>query len=553
MRTIMKLLTVMGGGGGVVSLLRDDFLTADAAPMTTPRVCEPGPGSLVLVQLFGTMAITAQQEWDWVGPTGGNRNFENQYGVSSESFAHQSGRALIATFNFSSVGSSGVGLCWSDAQAVNEPGDDWVVGLQVGAGAFAYDNKALVNLGFALSTGVDYLCYLIKRTLGFFLVIGGNLEWVGVAAGSDGIWPAITNYDASFLVKQRIVVRDMQDSFATDYGVAVYYDATPTANDVFSANADGMIEFTWTPAGGETLNIMFRRTDDNNTLICRCIQASNNIQCFSKEAGVETSLGVAQAQTWTAGVARRIVVKFYGTTIKTWVANTIKNQVTSSVNQAVAGGKVTGFATASELASWPRGVTPQYPFDGLPVYDAFYVSAGDSKTWLNLYQPTLTALLNTATGQRWRDIYPRPAYNGQTLAQLVAHLSADIAALNEGTPTYWLLNVGANDVVSLPAEATWKANLRTYLQTVHTALPDCLIYIMQVWRRNEAADCDTLDGWIVDVVAEAEFLSYAFVGPDERVFLEGGDDGVTNTSDGIHPNAAGAILTAQAWFDELSL
>jgi lysophospholipase L1-like esterase len=39
-------------------------------------------------------------------------------------------------------------------------------------------------------------------------------------------------------------------------------------------------------------------------------------------------------------------------------------------------------------------------------------------------------------------------------------------------------------------------------------------------------------------------LWLAHVGPDRRVYLEGGDDGVTYTSDGVHPNAAGASLEA---------
>ena len=33
------------GGGGLTFLLRDDFTTAEAAPLASPRTAEPGPGT----------------------------------------------------------------------------------------------------------------------------------------------------------------------------------------------------------------------------------------------------------------------------------------------------------------------------------------------------------------------------------------------------------------------------------------------------------------------------------------------------------------------------
>jgi hypothetical protein len=40
---------------------------------------------------------------------------------------------------------------------------------------------------------------------------------------------------------------------------------------------------------------------------------------------------------------------------------------------------------------------------------------------------------------------------------------------------------------------------------------------------------------------------YVFNGPNERLTLEAGDNGVTNTTDGIHPNAAGILANDAAW------
>jgi lysophospholipase L1-like esterase len=132
---------------------------------------------------------------------------------------------------------------------------------------------------------------------------------------------------------------------------------------------------------------------------------------------------------------------------------------------------------------------------------------------------------------------------GSTVAQWASAIAASLAAIADAR-TDVLLNLGANDVAALPAEATWKANLGTILDAIHTKWPNTQVYIMQPWRRGYASQCNSLATWIGDVVATK---AWSHVGPDERVFLENGDDGVTYTSDGIHPNAAGYVLTATQW------
>lgn len=136
--------------------------------------------------------------------------------------------------------------------------------------------------------------------------------------------------------------------------------------------------------------------------------------------------------------------------------------------------------------------------------------------------------------------------SGITTANMAARITADLALRGTDWNRAWLLvNLGANDVAALPAEATWKADMGAILDGYHAKWPNGKAYVMRPWVRGEAADCNTLAAWIADVVAARS--TWAFVGPDERVFLEGGDDGATYTSDGVHPNAAGAALTAAQW------
>lgn len=135
---------------------------------------------------------------------------------------------------------------------------------------------------------------------------------------------------------------------------------------------------------------------------------------------------------------------------------------------------------------------------------------------------------------------------GATVASRAATIAADIAAMGYvATMKQILVNLGANDVGALPAEAAWEANLATILDAMNAAWPAAKVYVMRPWRRGYAAECDTVATRIGHVLATRG--AWAFVGPDERVFLENGDDGATYTVDGIHPNAAGYALTAAQW------
>jgi lysophospholipase L1-like esterase len=167
---------------------------------------------------------------------------------------------------------------------------------------------------------------------------------------------------------------------------------------------------------------------------------------------------------------------------------------------------------------------------------------GDSKTEAGQYQTALTQLANVSGVNL--GVGARTAATGAT------EIAAELATLTY-TPDKILFNLGANDVAALPAEATWKADMGTILDAMNAKWPSAQIYIMRPWKRDEAADCNSLATWIGDIVTARS--TYCHLGPDERVFLEGGDDGATYTADGIHPNAAGYTLTANQWISVAGL
>ncbi len=107
-----------------------------------------------------------------------------------------------------------------------------------------------------------------------------------------------------------------------------------------------------------------------------------------------------------------------------------------------------------------------------------------------------------------------------------------------------LLNWGVNYDDATADEATWKANYLAIIDKVHAKAPLAAVYLMRPWKVGYDARAAVLHGWIDDIVAARAFT---YVGPDEAVWLEGGDDGATNTADGIHYSAAGQTACAAQW------
>ncbi len=137
--------------------------------------------------------------------------------------------------------------------------------------------------------------------------------------------------------------------------------------DTFSLDADNFTPFYAPLSAGETKDILFRRTDDDNTLIIRLAEATagtnpNTAKLIKREAGAESELASA-ARTLTAGQVYTVKLSAYGSTITVWVqpvsvAITRIGTVTNTYNQTVAGGKVNG-GTLNGIDFYPATVTGQ--------------------------------------------------------------------------------------------------------------------------------------------------------------------------------------------------
>ena len=175
--------------------------------------------------------------------------------------------------------------------------------------------------------------------------------------------------------------------------------------------------------------------------------------------------------------------------------------------------------------------------------NSFWLGLGDSKTQNEGWQGPLVAAIETQTGTAWnrRKIFE----SGSTVAELLATVNAQIGDV-PGRPAYVLINIGVVDMnAPMTSEENFKADYSAIIDTIRFTWTGISIYLMRPWKVGYDAESDTMAGWISDIISG--YASGVYAGPDERIWLEGGDNGATMTSDGVHYSVAGHAACAVQW------
>jgi hypothetical protein len=337
--------------------LEDRFATDRSAGTINGTAAEPGPGTRTVVDSGSRLAIAsgaltcASGASSWGDP-----------GLYHSSQPRAGGRAFLASF-LTTVANTAIGWHGAASGRVNYQA------LYFSGGAALVHQPSDQTIG-GYSAATTYTVAFIQRAAGaFFLISGGafttyptmTLLWVDAFQNATPLYPAWSNFNSAVTTDDWRVV-DLGAPWDTTFGAATSATTTPTSGATGTMTADGLVEFTWTAATGETLDLAVRSTDSNNRWIARCDQAGSTIRLYEKNGGTETQRATA-AQTWTNGTAYRILVRCVGSALTTWVGTadnnyTQKNNYASaSFNNTATGIAASGFATGANFVAWPRTVT----------------------------------------------------------------------------------------------------------------------------------------------------------------------------------------------------
>lgn len=328
----------------VVYLLRDEFVTAEAAPLTSPRVCEPGPGTLVV-----------------------SEDPNNKLHIEDGQLHHAyDGSGQMATIGSDAYYGAGQGLFHRIKQSYNNGGGCWIGGtFLVILGTQISINYRHLNNGWGgywqtnISTDPFHVVGVVLTGERVFVIIDEEIVWVEGISGTVNGARCQVNPTTQAIEVDWIRIAELAGVWKTDWGMAVARMASAGAGAALVGSANGTIEATWQAATDETFELSFRRTDDDNRWVVRCSQADGTIKLIEINAGVETERSSA-AQTWTNGVLYRVSAMPNGSSIRTMVQSiTTASQPNAydsgTFNQSATGAKVSHAVT--NLISWPRAIT----------------------------------------------------------------------------------------------------------------------------------------------------------------------------------------------------
>jgi hypothetical protein len=332
--TVSQGAVTASGGGAATYLLYDDFTTADASPVTSPRTAEPGPGTVTFVQTGGTFDIASDQlAWDGTTDSWSNKGFY------AESLARAAGRAYKGRVNLSAVVGGVDALMLSSTAAVHIPTSDTPAAFHITpTQTDIFDNNAQTqNVAGAFGTAEWYRLAIVMRAQGQFYLVyrESSAEWLL-------LWPS--DLSSAGTVYPAFVYFDGDDAGAHDYikafdmgapwnaSTALVTDSLAGAravNDTFVHEADGWLQFdvTTLPSAGNA-DVRFRWQDASNYWIAR-VTSAGDFGLYEVVAGTPTQRANT---TGVVSSGHRVKVMFDGAEVRGFSNDTHRWTYASATN-----------------------------------------------------------------------------------------------------------------------------------------------------------------------------------------------------------------------------
>jgi hypothetical protein len=338
----------------IVISLKDQFTTDDAAPMTSPRTCEP-TGALTVVDTTNLMSISGGKlVW-----TGRNAQSDPMVRTASALYARAIGLAISAKVDSTKEANVKLSPVAGSYYLDTHDNAGWSAGsLRIG------DGNPIVQ---GATAGINPI-YVIARTKGYLVIqdVGGTKTLLfvygattqAIDANLYAVVGAVNNNVAG--EADNLYVARLPAPYATDTGIVTNSSASPASNDELTHTADCHVEVEWVATTGATAELWLRRTDADNGWVVRCDQGGSTIKLIQKQGGVETERSSA-AQTWTNTTKYRIYAIAYGNNIYTYAIayggkDAQKNSYTSATfnNTATIGKVVASAGALTNFVTWPR-------------------------------------------------------------------------------------------------------------------------------------------------------------------------------------------------------
>lgn len=352
----------------ITYLLRDEFSTDASAPLTSPRTCEPGPGTLTLAQNDGQLSI-ASAKLSFPGQTTPATGDQGFYGekAGGGAFSRQAGRALLTAINLTGVsGSPYSALGWTRTASVSANNFDAEYYVASGNLSVGISNGANPGVVAALSATTDYqLAVVLRGTGAYYFIKGGafaawTLLWVATTTVTANLYPCFDNYNGVGTLDY-VRVYDLSAPFTTDFGIATLNQSSPVSGSSYTTDADGLYHLTITAPGtlADQTELRYRVQDASNYWTAY-LDSSGALKVDSVSGGVATNrLSVAGVITTSATVTLCVITSgskhnIYTLSGSTWTKRGSELNISHLDTQTTLQPQIGSGWSASNLRAWSR-------------------------------------------------------------------------------------------------------------------------------------------------------------------------------------------------------
>lgn len=351
-----------GGFPPLLYLLRDEFITAQGAPLGATRTPEPGPGGWTTVQVNGNLSIDSQ---GLVVPVPSPTGWGNVGIHETSAFDRAAGMAALMAFRYTS-GTINAIFGFNPSSGVGFTFDDGAIYLQGGGLITPRNTSTTAQVGtWDTSTSVENIfasvllgtsgSYMFQRVAGVWTLI-----WYTPFGNSATMRVGFSTFNTAYKVRYARR-RQLGAPWTTDFAIATVNIASPAHLTQYGATADAIHRLTITAPGTLANECGFRyRIQDASNYWRAYFNSAGAFRIDSVNAGVATNR-VNVAGVITAGQTRSIQIVCDGSDHVGYTSGTASphtRQGTTSVShlntQVNIAADIGAGWTVSNLQSHPR-------------------------------------------------------------------------------------------------------------------------------------------------------------------------------------------------------
>ncbi len=338
----------------VVFLFRDDFITDEAAPLTSPRTAEPGPGTMTIVDTGNNMDVVS-----------GRLAVSAVAGIADPSISDDVSRSRTAGMSFygiiNTAGRAYFG--WGDVKNAIQRHSSFHLVTSVTLRIF--DNLVEIDIQ-TITTLTDYELSIVLRSSGAFYCIRGGSEFpdwtlvcVGVTDATAALFAGMSRRTSGVSTHDNFRTSQLTAPWTDDFGIATDRKAgSQSAGTTFTHEADFILEWiqTTVPSALQT-EVRFRIQDASNHWRVT-IDSTGALDLDEVVAGTPTQRGTAAA---VVANGERIVIIADDEEISVYENNTLQIAFSGAANfKTETAGELEALGTAGavdDIVTWPRDIT----------------------------------------------------------------------------------------------------------------------------------------------------------------------------------------------------